>query len=325
MRTEPQQTDNQEIDLSIISKKIGKYFDSFLMSIFKGILFLKKNILIIVGLFFLGGILGYFWDNTKQSYISTVNVIPNFESVDHLYFQISLINSKINEGDEAFLKNKVGISDPSVIKELKIKPITDVYKFVSQTESNLNLMKLMAEDGELSKIVDNPITSRNYPNHLITIVSSSKLSKEKDVDPIFKFIESSEYFKKIQNQKKLSLERKINSNDSIISQIDAIVSSFTSQKNSRSSSMVYYNDNTQLNEVIKLKHEIENEQDLLKIEKIKYEKIIKESSATINELSTKALNGKRKLVLPFLFVFLFIGTKIFLQFYNSQLEKYKNQ
>ena len=43
MSLETQNTDNQEIDLSQISKKIQSYIDAMLMSIFKGILFIKKT------------------------------------------------------------------------------------------------------------------------------------------------------------------------------------------------------------------------------------------------------------------------------------------
>ncbi|MBP6072233.1 MAG: hypothetical protein KA488_02520, partial [Flavobacterium sp.] len=62
MSLEPQNTDNQEIDLSQISKKIGSYVDAVLMSIFKGILFIKKNLVILIGLFVLGAGLGYYLD-----------------------------------------------------------------------------------------------------------------------------------------------------------------------------------------------------------------------------------------------------------------------
>lgn len=45
MSTNASKNDDQEIDLSQISKKISGVFDQLATSIFKGILFLKKNIL----------------------------------------------------------------------------------------------------------------------------------------------------------------------------------------------------------------------------------------------------------------------------------------
>ena len=41
----PQQTDNQEIDLGQISKKVSEGYESLLTAIFRGILFLKRNLI----------------------------------------------------------------------------------------------------------------------------------------------------------------------------------------------------------------------------------------------------------------------------------------
>lgn len=325
MSLEPQNTDNQEIDLSQISKKIGSYVDAVLMSIFKGILFIKKNLVIIIGLFVLGAGLGYYLDTVLKSYTSTITVNPNFGSTEYLYQKISLLNSRIKEGDVNFLKNEVGIAQPELINSIKIEPITDVFNFVGSKEANLELIKLMAEDGELSKIIEDPVTSKNYPYHNITIATSKSISKESVILPILNFIEQSDYFKKIQTEYVQNLNKKITANDSIISQINLVINTFANKKGVSNDKMVYYNENTQLNEIINTKNTLVLEQGTLAINKINFEKIVKESSVSINLLNTKSLNGKEKLVLPFLFVFLFVFFKKIQGFYNRQLEKYKNQ
>lgn len=325
MSLEPQNTDNQEIDLSQISKKIGSYVDAVLMSIFKGILFIKKNLVILIGLFVLGAGLGYYLDTELKSYTSTITVNPNFGSTDYLYQKISLLNSRIKEGDVNFLKNEVGITQPELINSIKIEPITDVFNFVGSKEANLELIKLMAEDGELSKIIEDPVTSKNYPYHNITIATSKSISKESVILPILNFIEQSDYFKKIQTEYVQNLNKKITANDSIISQINLVINTFANKKGVSNDKMVYYNENTQLNEIINTKNTLVIEQGTLAINKINFEKIVKESSVSINLLNTKSLNGKEKLVLPFLFVFLFVFFKKIQGFYNRQLEKYKNQ
>jgi hypothetical protein len=88
---------------------------------------------------------------------------------------------------------------------------------------------------------------------------------------------------------------------------------------------MYYNENTQLNEIIATKNGLVIEQGSLAINKINIDKIVKESSVSINLLNTKSLNGKLKLILPFLLVLLFILLKVGQRFYNSQLEKYNKQ
>ena len=95
--TPPSNSDNQEIDLSQISKKIGEFFESIFTTIFKGILFLKRNLLIVVILFVIGVGLGVYLDKQTKVYDHEIVVSPNFGSNDYLYAKIELIKSKINE------------------------------------------------------------------------------------------------------------------------------------------------------------------------------------------------------------------------------------
>jgi hypothetical protein len=88
-------SDNQEIDLSEISKKIGGFFEGISTRIFRGILFLKRNILVIAILFVIGVGLGFYLDKTSKSYDHQVIVTPNFGSNEYLYSKVNLINSKI--------------------------------------------------------------------------------------------------------------------------------------------------------------------------------------------------------------------------------------
>jgi hypothetical protein len=325
MSLQPNNTDNQEIDLSLITQKITSFIDSILMSIFKGILFLKKNAIIIAFLFVLGIVLGFFIDTTKKTYTSNVTVSPNFGSTDYLYQKISLLNSRLKEKDTEFLTKTVGISNPGALNNIKIEPITDVFNFVGGKEANLELIKLMAEDGELSKIIEDPVTSKNYPNHSITIATNQPISKETVIDPLLKFLENSDYFKKIQAESIQNLNKKMVANDSIITQIDLVINTISNKKASVNDKLMYYNENTQLNEIIATKNGLVIEQGSLAINKINIDKIVKESSVSINLLNTKSLNGKLKLILPFLLVLLFILLKVGQRFYNSQLEKYNKQ
>ena len=68
MSTTPQNNDNQEIDLSQISKKIGNFFENISTSIFRGILFIKKKLFILIALFIIGAVGGYYLDANLKSY-----------------------------------------------------------------------------------------------------------------------------------------------------------------------------------------------------------------------------------------------------------------
>lgn len=327
MSTESQNNDNQEIDLSQISKKIGGFFEDISTYIFKGILFLKRNILVIGGLFILGVGLGIYLDKNSKSYDSEIIVTPNFGSTDYLYSKIALINSKIGEQDTLFLKNVLGLKEPKKFKKIEIEPINDVYKFIENREQNFEFIKLLAEDGDLKKIMTDEVTSKNYPFHVISF-STSKITSEKNtVEPILKYLNDSDYYLKVQKEYVNNINIKIVENDSLISQINGFLNSFSSKVNdSRSNDkLVYYNENSQLNDVIKTKEELISEQGNRRIELINTDKIVKDISVTLNEKNIKSINGKLKLVLPLLFIFMFFVITIFRSFYKKQLAKSKLQ
>ncbi|MFT7250358.1 MAG: hypothetical protein ACI9FW_000068 [Flavobacterium sp.] len=313
---------DQEIDLGQLSKKIGNFFQTLIDSFFEFILFLKRNIIIIAALFILGVVLGYFLDKKTKVYDHEIVVLPNFGSVDYLYSKINLINSKIKEGDTVFLKS-IGIKEPKKLDLVEVEPIIDVYRFVEQRESNFDLIRLMAEDGDLDKIIEDKITSKNYPFHLILIKTQKKFKKDEFIDPIMSYLESSEYFSVVQKEMFQSLKTEIASNEQTIIQINNILNEFnnTTASNSKSDKLIYYNENNQLNDVIKSKEEVVNKLTNNRISLINYQKTIKEVTSTLNIKNTKGTNGKLKLVLPFLFVFLFMIVVFMIKFYKRQMIK----
>ena len=315
--------ENQEIDLSQISRKFSGFFEKIAIKIFNGILFIKRNSITIGALFILGIVLGYFMDKSEKRYDNQIIVTPNFSTSDYLYSKIDLINSKVNEGDTLFLKNVVGIKDAKKFTGIKIEPITDIYTFIGGNPVNFEFVKLLAEGGDLKKIVDDKLTSKNYLYHNISYITTRPTDEKKTVKPILEFLNNSEYYKKIQKEYVSNIKIKIIENDSTITQINGVLNSFSSTLNGaqKSDKLVYYNDNTQLNEVIKTKNELILEQGVHKIELLNLDKIIKESSATLNIENTKGLNGKMKLVLPFIFIFIFFLFGFFKAYYKNQLAK----
>ena len=323
MSETPQNNDNQEIDLSRISKKIGNFFENISTSIFRGFLFFKRNILWVGILFVVGIGIGIYLDKTTKVYDNQIIVAPNFGSTDYLYAKIDLIRSKINDNDTVFLKEVVGIQESKKLKNISITPITDVYKFIDNKAQNFELIKLMAEDGDIKKIVNENLTSKNYPYHLISFTTDKQTSNEKTVQPLLNFLNNSDYFKIIQKEYLNNVKIKMVENDSIISQINGLLNAFSSTANGsqKSDKLVYYNENSQLNEVIKTKDALVNEQGSHRIEMVNLDKIVKEMSVVTNIKNTKNINGKMKLILPFLFIFIFIVVGYFKSYYKNQMAK----
>ena len=324
MSTTPQKNDaNQEIDLSQISEKIGDLFQGVLTFIFNVILFLKKNILILGLIFVIGAVLGFYLDKNSKVYDNQIIVSPNFGSTDYLYAKIDLINSKINDGDTVFLKDEVGIKEPKKLRIIEIEPITDVYKFINNGTANFELIKLMAEDGDLKKILEDNMTSKNYPFHSIFFTTDDSTNDAKTVQPLLNYLNKSEYYSTIQKEYINNINIKMVQNDTIINQINGFLKGFSNTVNGsqKSDKLVYYNENSQLNEVIKTKEMLISEQGTHRLELVNLDKIIKDSITTINIKNNKSVNGKMKFILPFLLLFVYILGVIIRSFYRNQTLK----
>jgi len=267
--------------------------------------------------------LGYFMDKKLKSYDNQIMVMPNFESTDYLYSKVALLNSKIKEGDTVFLKSIVGVKNPKKIGLIEINPITDVYKFIKDKDINFEMIKLMAEDGDIKKIIQENTTSKNYPFHLITFSTSEVTSFDKTVNPILNYLNQSDYYAKIQKEYLNNVRIKMIENDSIITQINGFLNSFSNTVNAsqKSDKLVYYNENSQLNDVIKTKDQLVYEQGLHRLELVNLDRIIKDSSVTINSKNTTGLNGKMKFIIPLFFILVLVLLKIFRKAYQKQLSK----
>lgn len=323
MSTSPQiNPNNQEIDLGQLSKRIGDKIQSIIDWLFDGILFIRRNIIVLLVLIVLGGILGYLADKNNRIYDHQIIVTPNFGSTEYLYSKIDLLSAKIKEKDTVFLKN-IGIKNPKKLINIEIEPIVDIFKFVEGNEKNFELLKLMAEDGDLEKIAVNDLINKKYAYHMISYTTTDLTSMERTFKPLMSYLNDSEYYKTVQKGYLNNLNLKMEKNELTITQIDGILNQFSNQTSNeqKNDKLVYYNENTQLNEVIKTKDQLINEQGVIRLDLFNSNKIINDNSKTLNIKNTKSTNGKLKLVLPVLFVGLFILFGLFRRFYRNQLAK----
>jgi hypothetical protein len=311
-------TDSQEIDLLQISRSISNSLASFKYFLYRGIRFVINNIILLGILFVIGLGIGFYMDKTQKTYDHEIIVTPNFGSTDYLYSKIQLLKSKVKEKDEDFLK-AIGIKNPNSLKRIEINPVTDVYRFVNNSDKNFELLKLMAEDGDIKKILEENTTSKNYIFHRVSFTTSESTNYDSSIKPILEFLNDTDFYGKLQKEYMNNVKEKMVSNDSIISQIDAVLNEFSNTvKSSKNDKLVYYNENTQLNDVIKTKDEMVQEQGDLRVSLVSLDKIIKDNSSTINIENTESINGKMKLILPFLFVFAYLFIRSIVMFYKKQ-------
>jgi hypothetical protein len=311
---------DQEIDLGQISKGIQNFFQGVINSIFDFIFFLKKKIIIVSSLFVIGVALGYFLDK-NSSYTQDILVMPNFGSNEYLYKKIEFLNSRIIENDSVFFKS-IGISNSEIIGRLEIKAVNGVFQFVNQgdeNKQNFELIKLMAEDGNIEEIVKSDATSRNYYLHNITFKTSEKITQKDVIDPILKYLQDNNFYKTQQKIYQNNIDNKIKFNDSLIVQIDKLILNLSNNKGGN----ISFSEEKGISELINKKDLLIKETQNLFLNQSLFEEIIKTQNVSINNINTKGLNHKMKLFLPILFIILYVILYNFIVLYKKQMNRIK--
>lgn len=310
---------DQEIDLAQVSQKFRNAVSRTNDKVFDGILFLKRNIIIIAVILLAGIALGWYMDR-KKVYTTKMFVIPNFGSVDYLYAKVDLLNSKIGELDADFY-NEIGLG--SNIAQVKIEPVVDIYKFIEgdkENNRNYDIFRLMTEGSDVSKVMQDEPTGKHYKTHVITILTGGKTTHKECVEPILKYLNNSPYFEVIKKEGIQNLERKIAATDTTLKQIDGILNDVAKSKPGTGTTVNYSEDGS-LDDVIKLKNELTNKQGDNRIALINAKSLIQDSGVVLNEKNTKGLRGKNKFVLPILFLSIFLIIAAFLKYYKGQMQK----
>lgn len=327
--TKQSETTNHEIDLDKVSAKMKGIFSRANDSLFDFILFIKKNIIVIAVLFVLGAGYGYYKDHKENVYEQKILVTPNFESADYLYEQIKSINAIIADRDIEVLK-KMGIKEPEKIAKLTIEPIPDIYNYVTEDlglnltpreNTKFNLFRQIADKRDMTEVLEEHVTAKNYKNHLITIITIGKFDKDAIVQPVMDYLNANSYFKEVQEKALKSLEIKIAENDTMIKQVDGILGQLSA--NGGGKEIVLLNQKTELNEMLVLKDQLVRQQAANEIKRITYKSIIKDTSLQLNNRKVSILSGKMKFIYPILLVGLFVLIMAFRSFYISQVNKRK--
>jgi len=323
MSTKPTIHDEDEINVGHLASGLSYLSQRLSSSIYRSIRFFVQHKWILSGLVLSGFALGILIESIKTSYDHYILVQPNFNSTDYLYAKVDEINAKIKAKDTVFLKS-IGITKPKEIFKIEVKPVIDVYKFVNRSEQNFELIKLMSEDSDIKKIMEDTPTSKNYPYHLIHLSTTTKTNHKLLITPLLAYLNQSEFYKQVQKKYILNQQIKMKANEVLIAQIDGYLNGLAAgMPGTANEKMVFYTEKTQLNDVIQTKDKLVKEQGDLRIEQLSLDKIVKENHTTLNnEASSKLLNAL-KFILPILFIGLFVFSKNLRRFYAN--EALKNQ
>ena len=216
--------------------------------------------------------------------------------------KIILLNSKIQQNDTIFL-NKIGINKTSKITKISVKPITNLYSFLNQENNYYEIFKTLSENDDAKKVAEDPSTSKNFTNHLITINSNEKI-EEKVLGNIVKYLNTSKTYEVFRIEILQNVKDKIAINDSTIYQIDGILKKASLFPNNNSTISV--NGDSQLNSLIQEKIKLVEEAQQLKVHQHNLKYIITPLNYSENILDISGINGKYHLIFPLILIGLFL-------------------
>lgn len=324
MSEQTPQQDNQEIDLGAIFGQIRTAFLSLIKGFFNFIAFLKRNAIILIGLFIAGVVIGFLLDNYKKKYVTETIVTTNQISPDYLYSKIDFLQSKVFSSDSVFF-NKIGVKDYKSIENIEIEPIIDIYSFINsntaiannaQNTQNFEMIKLLSESSDLDKVLKDELTSKNYPFQTIKIISGKKINPTQ-TKAIFDYLNSDEYYK---NLLKISLEnikQETINNEITVKQLDTLIMNMSANiKNQKTATIQIGGEKSQVADLISQKRDLLQTNLNNKLRLITQAYIVKDLSTVSNKTYTKGVNNKLKLIFPVLFLAIF-----FVYHYFKQLKK----
>lgn len=308
--------DDQELDLGKLKKKLDDTVNQLINGFFNFVFFIQKKILIILLLVAIGVGLAFIADE-KKTYMHEISVIPNFGSNEYLYKRIDELNTKLREKDSQFFK-KLGIVNFKDITSINIEAYPAIYSFINNKDqvNNFELIKLMAEDGDLEKILENKMTSQNYYHHKISIITKGMWKREQLIVPILNYLNTNEYFTEQKKVHQQNLEEKLIANDSLIKQIDRIILMLST--NTKAGSSISISQNNSIPELVNKKDNLISESQYLKTSRIIYDKIIKEESSISNVRDYKPLLLNTKVLLPLALVMIYLVGFFLINVFKNQ-------
>lgn len=296
------QQEKNEIDLSQVSNTFKKGINNTLSMVSQAIKFIKEKFIILLLLVIVGSVGGSLYAKYNKKYESQIIVTPNFNTVDYLYEQVTLINSKIQQKDVEFL-TKVGIVPSSEITQIEIEPITGLYKFLIQEDNYFEIFKILSENNDAKKVAEDPSTSKYFTNHQITVSSNAKVN-QKVLENIMKYINSSKFYETFRADILQNLKDKIVSNEATVLQIDGILNKAGSATTGASSISV--NGESQWDKLVEVKTDLIQENHELKVHKHTLKYIVTPLDYAANIEDKKSLYNKYYIVFPMMLVALFI-------------------
>lgn len=327
MTNERNNNTQEEIDILVLFKKIRTLFLKSILFFFRTI----REILLawkkLATLILIGAVLGYITESiTEKESTKEASILLriNFDAGNYVYDAISLINQKIEAEDEDFFTNDMKFNEDEALEEISIQPIIDL-KDILKDDINANEIRTLFENLEFE---DNLAMTEgfrsDYEYHMLALNISSSASNS-SVKKIIDYFNTNPLFIGLKERQLQSISSTIFNNEQTINQIDKLIEKYSSADNfEKSTSQLYIDNKTYLpNELIKIKIELEEQNEELKGERILSTETVMVVNDTSLLIEQKGLSDNKVIYYPILLVLAFIlgGAILKLYRYLDELDR----
>lgn len=254
-----EQNYTEEIDLNYLFRKSNNFFKKSVRAIFLIFNFFLKYWIVTLLLLIIGIGYGFYKDSiSSKVYKNEGIIIPNFESVDYLYGTIEELNKRIHLSDTLYLKEIIGNNYHS-LKKIEIEPISDIYNMMTKSREQIDVFRIIYQNQEFDKFVENISTSKYFKFHKITFTIKGENRSKEIIKNIFSYWNNNSHFKEYEKIYSENAVFQVYEYKNMISQVDSIIKAISSASNNNQSSGVVISDNTNLHLLLQQKREMLNE------------------------------------------------------------------
>lgn len=320
------QHNSDEIDLGQLFQMIGRGFQSIFNQFLKGFLYIKRNLLILVGLVIVGVLAGYGFKQILHETLKTeVIVKPNLESKDYLYDVIAEIESNIKSKNESFFSSlEIDIKDLKGFK-IYISAVEDITEKAGKEEmAYLELLQKFENTALVSDVLRAEILKNSSLNHRITFEYKSGGEGHEIAKKLVDYINSNNYFMELITVNRANSTDRIKKNGTLINQIDELINGFSNkltQENSLEGRIILDNEEKlDIKGLFELKNSLIRDTEHQKISLKKQTEPISIINFGKSQKAIKFFSSKSILYFPLIFVGGFFLWSI-LKYLNKRAEK----
>lgn len=245
-----------EIDLSQLMQLLRKGFDNlgnFLLRVF---IYLRKNILKLIGLVVLGLAISFGLSQIISKKLKTdVIVHPNFESKNYLYDVVDELAANIKARNETFFES-LGVA----VKDLEgfaveVEAIEDDEVITDDGMLNemryLEVLENFKDESFVIDILRSELSEKSVIDHKITFSYKDAAKGPVVVEKLMSYINTNKYFDDLKQVYTNNAKSRIEKNTQLIAQVDELVENYSkallAEKQKSGSGVVYMEKENTLN------------------------------------------------------------------------------